>query len=90
MIKNLKIETDPSFYSLSSRVQLVLLNENRIAIRRVVKSRIIQKDAIKIMDMFEQIKSVHPDLECTLICTRNICSKSIALLEKEGVSLEYV
>jgi hypothetical protein len=87
---NKKTEIDPSFYGLSARIQLELLSEKQIAIRKVIKSRIIQKDAIKIVNMFEKIKSVHPDLECTLICTRNICSKSTKLLQNEGITLTFV
>jgi hypothetical protein len=86
----LKIETNPAYYGLTARVQLEQLSENQIAIRKVVKSRIIQKDAIKIIAIAKQIKSVHPQLECTLICTSNICSKSTKLLQNEGISLLFV
>lgn len=55
-----------------------------------MKSRIIQKDAAKIVVIANQLKSVNPELEVTLICTRNICSKSIALLERESVRIEFV
>ena len=87
---DLKIETNPAFYGLSSRVQLEELAKNEIAIRKVVRSRIIQKDALKIIAIAKQIKSVQPYLGCTLICTRNICSKSITLLENDGITLLFV
>ncbi|MDD3320182.1 MAG: hypothetical protein PHS59_01925 [Paludibacter sp.] len=83
-------ETSPLFYGLPSRVHLVELGENRIGIRKVIKSRIIQKDALKIVDIVTQIKSVNPNLELTLICTPNICSKSLNLLESEGIGVEFV
>jgi len=84
------METTPSYYGLSSKIQLKELDNNRVGIYKVIKSRIIQKDALKIIDIATQIKSVDPALEVTLICNRNICSKSIALLEREGVTIELV
>ncbi len=84
------METTPSYYGLSSKIQLKELDNNSIGIYKVMKSRIIQKDALKIAAIATQIKSVDPALGVTLICTRNICSKSIASLEREGVTIELV
>ncbi len=84
------MQTDPLYYGLPSRVQLEVLGNNKLGIRKVIKSRIIQKDAARIIEIVKQIKSINPELEITLICTRNICSKSIALLEGEGVTIEFV
>ena len=84
------METTPGYYGLSSKIQLRELDNNRIGIYKVIKSRIIQKDALKIIDIAAQIKSVDPALEVTLICNRNICSKSIAVLEREGVTIEFL
>lgn len=84
------MKTNPEFYGLQARVQLEVLADNHLAIRKVIKSRIISKDAAKIAAIARQIKSVTPGVEVTLICTTNICSKSIALLDAEGVSIQYV
>lgn len=84
------METNPSYYGLPSRVQLEEIGPGRLGIRRIIKSRIIRKDAAKIVDMAKQIKSVTPGLEITLICTHNICSKSLALLKEEAVEVKYV
>ncbi len=84
------METNPTYYGLSSKVQLKELDNNQIGIYKVIKSRIIQKDALKIATIVTQIKSVNPALEVRLICTRNICSKSIVLLERAGVMIEFV
>jgi len=84
------MEINPLHYGLPSKVQLKELANNHIGIYKVIKSRIIQKDAAKIVATANQLKSVAPKLEVTLICTRNICSKSIALLEREGVNIEFV
>ena len=89
-MKSEYMETNPEFYGLSARVQLEALAYNRIAIRKVIKSRIIRKDAEKIAAIARQIKSVTPGVEVTLICTTNICSKSVALLNAEGMNIQYV
>lgn len=84
------METNPAYYQLSSKVQLEEINEHQMAIRKVIKSRIIQKDAIKIVEMARQIQQVDSQLKVSLICSRNICSKSIDLLAKEGIGICYV
>ena len=43
------METNPQYYGLPDRIQLEVLSENRLGIRKVIKSRIIQKDAAKIL-----------------------------------------
>ncbi len=84
------METDPTYYGLPSRVQLEALGDNHLAIRKVIKSRIIRKDAEKIVQMARQLKSVNSELEITLLCSRNICSKSLVLLREEEIGIEYV
>ena len=84
------METNPTHYGLSPKVQLKELGNNRIAICKVIKSRIIRKDAEKIVAMANQIKSLTPELEVTLICTRNICSKSVKLLAEARISIEFI
>ena len=84
------METNPLYYGLSSHTKLEDLGTNRLGIRKVLKSRIIQKDAAKIVAIADQLKSVTPALEVTLICTRNICSKSLALLESKGIGVLQV
>lgn len=73
------METNPEFYGLPSRVQLEALAENHLAIRKVIKSRIIRKDAEKIAETAREIKSVTPGVEVTLICTtvEAMCSKGL-------------
>ena len=83
------METNPSHYGLPNKVQLKNLGNNQLAIVKVIKSRIIQKDAAKIVKMAQQIRSVQYDVELTLICTSNICSKSIALLENAGIDIQF-
>lgn len=83
------MNTDPQHYRLPARVQLEALDNNTLGIRKIVKSRIIRKDAVRIAEMARQIKHVNPDLNIALLCTRNICSKSIVLLHSEGIEVRY-
>ncbi|NDP19738.1 MAG: hypothetical protein GZ091_01460 [Paludibacter sp.] len=84
------METNPLHYGLPIRTQLEDLDDNQLGIRKVIKSRIIQKDAAKIVEIANQIKSINPDLKLMLICSRNICSKSLALLESESIGVMFV
>ncbi len=83
------METNPICYGLPSYIKLEDLGKNSIGINKMIKSRIIQKDAIKIISLTNQLKSVTPELDVTLICTTNICSKSITMLELEDIQILY-
>jgi hypothetical protein len=78
---------NPSDYNLPSRVILRAVGENHIAIVKLIKSRIIQKDAAKIVEIARQIKNVDAGLKVSLVCSSAICSKSVALLKSEGVGV---
>ncbi|MEN8137999.1 MAG: hypothetical protein ABFR62_06170 [Bacteroidota bacterium] len=83
------MDTNPEKYGLSKRTKLELIDENTIAIVKLIKSRIIQKDAKKIIEMSEKIKSVKQNTGVALICTENICSKSKALLKDNGIEIVF-
>lgn len=83
------METNPTNYNLPQRTQLKELGFNKLGILKIIKSRIIQKDAAKIIDTANQIRKTNPDLSISLICTSNICSKSVALLKSEGIDIIY-
>ena len=83
----MSMELNPSAYNLPVRVKLRAVGDNHIAIVKLIKSRIIQKDAAKIVEMSRQIQAVQPGMRVSLVCTSAICSKSLALLQHEGVSV---
>lgn len=84
------MEIDPRIYQLSIRTKLIQLSDTRIGISMVRKSRIIQKDAFKIIDTATAIRQIDPQLEISLVCTHNICSKSILLLDRNAIDIKYV
>ncbi len=81
------MNTDPKQYHLNSRIKLEELGNNHIGIVKLIKSRIISKDAEKIVESAKQIKSMDPKVKVSLVCTSNICSKSIALLAEEDINV---
>jgi|LGVE01.1.fsa_nt_gb hypothetical protein len=76
-------------FSLPKRIKLEFINENTIGIIKLIKSRIIQKDAKKIIEISEKIKLVDPNINVSLICTENICSKSKALLATKNIDIIF-
>lgn len=77
----------PNYYDLSSRIKLEKIEENHIGIVKKVKSRIIQKDALKIIEIADIIKQKEPDFKVSLICYDNICSKSVKLLSENDIGI---
>jgi len=82
------MKLSPAHYGLHSRTLLQQLGTQHIGIIKIIKSRIIRKDAIKIVEMAEKIRLVNPEVKVSLICTPNICSKSVALLEEKDISIQ--
>ena len=76
-------------YHLSSRIQLEELTPQHLAIVKRIKSRIIQKDALKIIAIAEQIKAQDPHIKVSLMCNNNICSKSLKVLAEYGIDVRY-
>lgn len=77
-------------FGLSSRVQLEQFGLQHIRIHKKIKSRIIRKDAIKIIEIADTIRQQAPHTKLTLICFNNICSKSVALLQTNNIGIEII
>ena len=78
---------DASEYNLSKRVILEQVDSDTIGIVKLVKSRIITKDTLRIIELVKQIKEINPHINVVLICTENICSKSIARLSENNIKI---
>lgn len=76
-------------YGLNSRVQLEQIEENHLGIVKRIKSRIIQKDALKIIEMADLIRVKNPEVKVSLVCNNNICSKSVKLLNEKGIGVIF-
>ena len=76
-------------FGLNKRLILKQVDKNKIAIVKKIKSRIMQKDAQKIVDIADKIKSIDSDKDVSLICTLNICSKSVKLLNQNNIEIIF-
>ena len=76
-------------YSLSTRVKLEELSENHVGIVKLIKSRIIQKDANKIIEIADIIRKTDSSIKVSLICNNNICSKSLSLLKENDIEVIF-
>jgi len=77
------------FFGLNSRIKLEQIAKNHIGIVKRIKSRIIQKDAQKIIEIAEAIQQKEADMKISLICNNNICSKSEALLKENKIEVFF-
>lgn len=80
---------DSTYYQLNKRIRLEQISQNQIAIVKLIKSRIIRKDAEKIVSTARQIQSIEPNTKVSLVCHKNICSKSLKLLEENDIEVIY-
>ena len=76
-------------YDLNSRVQLEQVSEDHVAIVKRIKSRIIKKDAIKIIEQADKIREKNKEMKVSLVCNDNICSKSVALLQENHIDVVH-
>lgn len=76
-------------YGLNSRVKLEEISKNHVGILKLVKSRIIQKDAVKIIEQSNIIREKDPSMKVSLICYNNICSKSKELLNRSNIDIIF-
>lgn len=84
------MDINPQTYNLTNKVRLEDLGENHIGIVKLVKSRIIRKDALKLIEFGKAIQETSSDIKVSLICSRNICSKSIAALKEAKIDIIYI
>ncbi len=80
----------PEYYNINSRTKLEKIADNHIAIIKDIKSRIIRKDALKLVETATQIKKVEPNFNVSLMCNNNICSKSLKELADNNIEVVYL
>ncbi len=79
----------PSYYGLSSRAKLEEIAPKHLGLVKLIKSRIIQKDALKIIETVRLIQAKEPSSKVSLICYDNICSKSIKTLNENEIDVIF-
>lgn len=76
-------------YNIPKRIKLEEIDSDTIAIVKLIKSRIIQKDAKKIIEIAEAIREVDSNKNVSIICTENICSKSKKILGDNEIKITF-
>jgi len=70
---------------LNKNIQPSLTKNNKIAIVKNRKSRIIMKDGLKILEMANQIKQMEKTARVVLITNAPVCGKTKAYLEGRNI-----
>lgn len=84
--------TVPIFtYAHTSENTILILGDSYLkghfGIVKIIKSRIIRKNAIKVIELANIIRGKNPELKVGLICNDNICSKSVKLLNENHIEI---
>ena len=79
---------DPKRYNLSSRLNLQQnkLNELFIIIDR--KSRVVMKDAHRILEMVNRIQSIEKDRYVSVLTSAPVCSKTRIFLSDNSIPVK--
>ena len=79
---------DPKRYNLSSRLNLQQnkLNELFIIIDR--KSRVVMKDAHRILETVNRIQSIEKDKNISVLTSAPVCSKTRTFLSDNSISVK--
>ncbi len=76
---------NPLDYNVGKRVKIVEISNNHLGILKQRKSRIIMKDGLQIMEVVNQIRSVNPKIDISLIISGPLCSKTRKYLNDNNV-----
>ena len=79
---------DPKRYNLSPRLNLQQneLNEFILIIDR--KSRVVMKDAHRILEMVNRIQSIEKDRHVSMVTSAPVCSKTRTFLSDNSISVK--
>ena len=79
---------DPKIFGLPARTQLEQIDETTVALVMRRKSRIIMADGQKIVAKADKIRQYNPALTLMLKTSAPICSKTVQMLEQQGIVIE--
>lgn len=80
---------DSKRFGLSSRIKIYKKNPSTYLLDRIRKSRIIMKDAEKILEITNQIKTIEPNMNIEICVSEAICSKSVRFLESHNIPINH-
>lgn len=86
-IPSFKMPTLNDKLGVPNQITLEMLGPEHVAFVKIIKSRIISKNAQKIVDWSTIIRQKEPNMQISLICTSNICSKSVKLLADHQIEI---
>jgi len=86
----LREQIDPKLYGIHPRTVLVKTATAEFVLVVNRKSRIIMKDAKRILEKVGAIKEHNPDAKVSLETTAPVCSKSIQFLNDIGVAVVHI
>jgi len=72
---------------IKSKIEFKEIDSKHLAIVKKIKSRILKKDALKIIEITQKIKENYNYQKFSLICRDNICSKSIKTLKEVEIDI---
>ncbi len=74
-------------YGFDRHTELEFIGENHLAIVKFVKRRLLVADGERFIEVAKKIRAVDPDMKVSLLCTGNICSKTVQMLQKAGIDI---
>ena len=79
---------DPKRYNLSSRLNLQQNKLNEIFIIIDRKSRVVMKDAHRILETVNRIQSIEKDRYVSVLTSAPVCSKTRTFLSDNAISVK--
>jgi len=83
----MKKQIDPAIFNLPSRSLIEETSENSFTIVMEKRSRIVMKDAEKVLEKAKKIKERFPTALVGLRISGPICSKSVNFLAEHGIEV---
>jgi hypothetical protein len=72
---------------IGNRIIIKKISKNHLAIVKDRKSRIIRKDAEKILENINIIKNERPEVKISFMTSAPLCSKAIAFLDENSIEI---
>ena len=81
------IRVDPKKFALPARTVLEQVDDQTLALIMDRKSRIIMADGRKILEKIKKIHNLQPGIRIILKTSAPVCSKTLTLLHRSGLTI---